>query len=67
MKPKVRVTHRTVTAEIARAELEALEGKHGITSTEFRRQFASGEFHDHDFVAWEFYCDMADELGVPLN
>ena len=63
----VKVTSRTVTPELVREELVAYETKYGITSSEFLRLFYSGAMHQHEVTSWEFYCDMAKELGVKFD
>lgn len=63
----LKVTYRTVTPELVREELAAYEQKFGMTSSEFLRRFHAGELGDHELMPWEFYCDMAKELGVELH
>lgn len=65
--PADRVTHRVVTPELVRGELASLERKYGMSSPEFLRRYLAGELDEPDMVGWEFYCDMAKELGLALD
>jgi len=66
-KHPIRVTEQVVTPELVRTELAAYQDRYGMKSSEFLRRFQAGELCDHDIMPWEFYCDMAKELGVELD
>ena len=64
---KSKTTVRVLTPEIVRAELDSYEQRYGIKSSEFLKRYYAGELHEHDAMPWEFYCDMAKELGVEFE
>jgi len=64
---RIKVTRNTVTPELVGQELAKYETKYGLPSTEFLRRYMTGEMHEPDMVAWEFFCDLARETGVELS
>lgn len=58
---------RVLTPEIVREELDSYERRYGMKSSEFLRLYRAGKMHEHDAMPWEFYCDMAEELGVEFD
>ena len=61
------VTFTPMTPKVVRADLERFEQQFGISSTEFLRRFEVGEFHDPVAVTWEYACDLAHKMDIPLT
>jgi hypothetical protein len=61
--PKARV----MTADEVRADLAKFEAKFGMTSTEFLERYEAGKFDEPGAIGWEFACDLARQMGIPLK
>ncbi len=56
-----------MTADEVRADLAKFEAKFGMTSTEFLERYEAGKFDEPGAIGWEFACDLARQMGIPLK